>query len=98
METLITHDRLAVRHLVQRPVNANRAYRFEQVAGHLGRLRRVTESRKTCLPGLNWRGWEELRRDDRWALWENDGGAPERSLNGNTGVDYLSKPSLAVVS
>lgn len=29
---------------------------------------------------------------------KNDGGAPERSLNGNTGVDYRSKPSLAVVS
>lgn len=29
---------------------------------------------------------------------KNDGGAVERSLNGNTGVDYLSKPSLAVVS
>ena len=98
MGALIPHDRLAARHLVQRPVNANHAYRFEQVAGHPGRLRRVTESRKTCLPGLNWRGWEELRRDDRWALWENDGGAPERSLNGNKGVDYLSKPSLAVVS
>ncbi len=98
MRALITHDRLAARHPVQKPVNANPAYRLEQVARHPGRLRRVVESRKTYLPGLNWRGWEELRRDDRRALWENDGGAAERSLNGNKGVDYLSKPSLAVVS
>ena len=70
MGTLIRHDRLAARHLVQRPVNANRAYRLEQVARYSGRLRRVTESRKTCLPGLNWRGLEKLRSDDRWAQWE----------------------------
>ncbi len=70
MIALISHDRLAARHLVQRPVNANHAYQLEQVAGHPGRLRRVTESRKIFLPGLNWQGWEELRRDDRWAQWE----------------------------
>ena len=98
MGTLIRHDRLAARHLVQRPVNANRAYRLEQVAGHPGRLRRVTESRKTCLPSLNWRGGKSCGVMTTGRNGKNDGGAAERSLNGNKGVDYLSKPSLAVVS
>ncbi|MNT40501.1 hypothetical protein D3C72_1768180 [compost metagenome] len=56
MGALIPHDRLAARHLIQRPVNANHAYQLEQVAGHPGRVRRVTESRKTCLPVLKLAG------------------------------------------
>lgn len=99
MGTLIPHDRLAARHLVQRPVTANRAYRLEQVAGHPGRLRRVTESRKTCLPVLKLAG--DGRSCDVTTAGRNGknaGGAAERSLNGNTGVAYQSKPSLAVVS
>ncbi|CUW97699.1 hypothetical protein AGR1B_Lc10066 [Agrobacterium fabacearum S56] len=56
MKALIPHDRLAARHLVQRPVNANPTYRLEQVAGQPGRPRRVTESRKTCLPVLKLAG------------------------------------------
>lgn len=99
MKALIPHDRLAARHLVQRPVNANHAYLLEQVARHPGRLRRVTESRKTCLPVLKLAGGgRSCEVTTAGRNGKNDGGAAERSLNGNTGVDYLSKPSLAVVS
>ena len=98
MIAAIPHDRLAARHLVQRPVIANRAYRLEHVARHPGRLRRVTESPKTCLPGINWRGGKSCDVTTTGRKRKNAGGAAERSLNGNTGVDCSSKPSLAVVS
>ncbi len=88
MRAVIPHDRLAARHPVQRPVNANRAYRLEQVARHPGRLRRVTESRKTFLPGLELAGMGKSRDvATSGRTGKNDGGVAERSLDGNPGVD-----------